>query len=657
MSIGAIRTHSVEPASSFRPSCTTRFLSFFTAPRTIGMALGTGAAAIAGCAAPVCLAVGGVVVTVQTIFTKVASGGKVMRSAVFIEADHLSRLDIQGGLPFVTIPPVIDTLETMDTPTTIAAKNSLKGLLEYEEHFDYLGINNHFLVKDLIKKIKQLTPGQIVAIPLSSMDIRASGHIIIGSIECSEDGKFILRIHNGGDGLDFHYTRSEEDSGRRIYQTTLEIADIAMPELINFIKAAASIQAFRLGNNSEKLYKLIPRLKGKVLPASPDSRYWMRKQMGNSCSGYSIKCFLKFVLSPEDYEHFNIRHIALSIKGLQKGFGSQGGFYEKTKEHRIAYNELSAKLIRFGRGDLVEGVRTEDFQPSLAAGMASRVQRKFWGFIFPLGIGSMSGMKLGFDYDDFNRIGKHEYFKELAEAYGKLSHTSHSRDPEAIRALEESMAECREVFKKYIDQIGSTQYSPKELKKLRNIYYDVMHKDSSHQRSLLCQFYEIVFRKQEKALADPGARITMDVINHLKKGDLLQARISLEAAYKLLEGSSEEVTKEQKEEYEFVICQILYNMEDSLTLEDMELRAGLAMFFMRKLRLEKTRDLPTYLTKNMELYIDLRLDRAFSKSSWSRMITDFYAAEIRDHNKHFQLFPANQRSFEPIAGPKLIKLE
>lgn len=638
MSVSEIRSHFLEPASSFRPSCSTRFLSLLTAPRAIGMAIGTGAAALAGCAALPCLAAGGAVATIQTLFTKVVSGGKILRAAVFTEADHLSRLDIQGGLPFVTIPPILDVLETMRSPQAVVARNSLKGVLEYENCFDYLGINNHFLLNDLIKKIRQLKPGQILAIPLSNMDIKGSGHIILGSIECDENGKFILRIHNGGDGLNFHYTRYEEESGRQLYQTTLEIADITMPALVKFIKSAASIQAFRYGNNSEKLYKLIPNLKGRILPPRVDSRYWMGEQMGNSCSGYSIKCFLNFILSPADFKHFRVRFLASSIEGLKRGL-QRGWFYERTKEHQIAYKELCVKAIQYGRGDLTETVVVRSSQLTT---VASRVQRKFWGFFFPLTYSSMSSLKLGLDSYDFSRLGRTEYFKELADAFETAVHMNHLKDSKLPQAIEE----YRKLFTSYYHKIDQTKYSAKEIISLRKIYFGVMKESRVvlNDAYLLHKFYSIVFEKQRKVLTDQCARRLMDAVGRLKKKDFIQARISIEATYKMAGSSLKECTRKQAEEYEFIICQMLY-LEDAWTLEEMELRAGIAMFFLKVMNFSWLHGLPMYLEKNMDFYRDLRLDKAFPKSSWSSMILTYSLSKIKKQNP--------PKSFEPTMGPAL----
>lgn len=630
----------IAPAASFQPSRTTRLMSYLTSPKTIAGAIGAGAAALAGCAAPACLVAGGAVVTIQQLFIKAVTGGKTLRSATYIQADHLARLNIQGGFRSIIIPPVLQALEKMDGINALKARNALQSFLTFEDYFDYLGINNHFLLQDFIQKVQQLQPGQLVAWTLSYMTLPPGGHVILGSIDCTEKGKYRLSIHNGGDGVEsYHYCRYDKESGRKLYQTTLEIGDIELPELTTFIKAAAANQAFRRGNSAKKLYELTPVLKGKFLPPTQDPRYWLRTQMGNSCSGYSVKCFLKTILTPEEY--YTIRKLFLqnSVDSLKNGL-QNGWFFEKTENHEVVLKELNAKLMRL---EGTEQGRTAIFKHSLAASIASNVQGKFWAGIFPMSYVAANAMKLGKDSFNFNRLLKHKFFKKLNDSYGEV--VKAREWSKNFRALENSQKAFQSELIDFYQKMDKSKFLEKEKSELENCILEIQEKGKvmkfnfDNQSCILARFSEIVFSKFKMDLVDPLAIKLKGVIDHLNTENFKEARAQLESAFKLGVLNGDKLTEKQKEEYEFVLCQTLY-LNESVTLEDMELRAGLAIFF-KKMEFE----LPSFLSKNIDFYQELRLDKAFPNSSWIKMILE--------HLKSSRWFPTE---FRVLAPKSLIKL-
>lgn len=635
MNTDFITFRDIDPAISFQPSRATKFLSYLTAPKTIAGVLGVGAAAISGCSATLCFIVGAAAVSVQTVFTKTISDSN-LRSAVFLEAEHLSRLDIQGGLPFVTIPPILKALERINSPQTRVAKNALEGLLNYEHCFDYLGINNRHLLKDLIEKIRTLKPGQMVAISLSNMMVQLpfqmSGHIIIGSIECEKHGQYTLRIHNGGEGLDFHYERKERESGRKLYQTTLEIGEVKFLHLVNFIKAAAALQAFRPGNSTEKLYRLIPKLDGKILPPRTDARFWMRAQIGNSCSGYAIKCFLRGMLPEEDYRTFKCVLLEMSVKELQKGLQEKGWFYTKTKEHQLAYNELRTKLVQY------QNYSSEDLIASSShlTKLTSFVQRKFWGFVFPLNFMTASSLKLGRESYAFRRMGYLPYFKSLGDAFFAIEDTRWNKKLKRVDAIEK----FRVVFNEFFHGLDRTGYTEQEQKDLDNCYEILMTKDADEEGCYLDRFFEIIFAKQTKVITDPVAKALSEAVRCLKQKDLIKTRSLLELIYYSLDSISDNPTV-QFEELEFILCQMLY-MDDAMTLEEIELSAGIVMIF-----LEFKMTVPDYLRRNIEFYRDMRLDKLFSKSFLSKFSQEYYL----DATKKIESFDSETpKSLKQIIG-------
>ena len=141
-----------EPSRAFQPSFPATSLSRITAPRTMIALTTLSVTMLMGASLPISVVTTGAALLTQKFFIKVISGGDVLRSSVFTGAEHISKIDIQGGLPIITIPPLYDVLNKMGYEDAVVAKNCLESILNYENHFDYIGINNSVLVSDLIEK-------------------------------------------------------------------------------------------------------------------------------------------------------------------------------------------------------------------------------------------------------------------------------------------------------------------------------------------------------------------------------------------------------------------------------------------------------------------------------------------------------------------------
>lgn len=386
----SIQPYKFVPMSTpFEPSLGAKGIAFITSPKAMPLWLGAGASALTDCSKAMCLLAMIVAYVVYTLLIKTLSGGSTLRSAAFNEAEHLSKKEVMGGLPFITVPPVIKALDKMDSNNALAAKSALEGLLAYDAHFERFGFN-HLLMRDIGDTIQKMKPGQIIAIPLGFMSITLEGHVIVGSIQCVEEGKFILRIHNGGEGVErHHYRRTEQESGRQLYQTTLEIGAVSHSKLLDFIKSAATNSTFYRKHSTEKMYSLIDPLETSILPPNEDARYWMREQSGNSCSGYSIKCFLKFMLSAEEFRQYRIHFLELAIAELGKGLKS-GHFYERTREHQLVFSELCTKYRKLTNCDIDPSAGQIE-SSSMLAHFASRLQSAFWTFVFRTPINSNTG--------------------------------------------------------------------------------------------------------------------------------------------------------------------------------------------------------------------------------------------------------------------------
>jgi len=590
----------------FTPSYSTQFISNLTAPKTLSAVTSISITAFFGCSTVTHLASVGGVIAIQSLFTKILSGGNTIRAAVFTEAEHLSRRTLQGGFPYFTIPPMLAALKEMKSSNALIAKNCLTSILEYEKKFDYLGINNHFLIRDLIQKISTLKPKQILGISLSWMNL-FGGHVIAGSVECKSDMRFILRVYNAGDGCEQHHTKVD-DKGKKLIQTTLEIDEIDLANLIEFIKITSTFHAFRSGHNSKVLYEAVEALNGKILPPSSDKRLWMQGQTGNSCSGYAFKCLLKSILSKEEFREYKVIFLREAVDHLKNKL-QNGWFWEKTEEHQIAYKDLSLKLTSLTQDKIDCDIH---LKPSRLSCLSSKFQNKFWNFVFPLTISSFFSLKLGMDYRDYLMVGELSNFKDLKESFENLENRIFFFASKEKK--ERLINNFRKAFLNHYKKIKRELYSKEDLKKLDEIENFFLNKDKTGCFSVRLQrFYEIFLKKQTNiSIKNSEAKNTLKFLNLLKDQKFDQARDVLTELYnsKKNNQSYNKLTVTDLDEFVLASCQILY-LKDSLTLEDFDLRAGLAILF-KEMEIKQ----PEYLSRNLYFYNRFRLDKIFPDSPW-----------------------------------------
>lgn len=607
----------------FEPSLASAMLSYLTAPITIGSVLGMSVAVFAGISVPSCFVSGLFIISAQHIFLQIISGGKTLRASVFNQADHLSRLDLQGGLLTITVPPLIETLSQLDCPNAKKLRNALQSMLNYDNHFDYLGINNHLLLQDLSASLSELETGEIVAFPLSCLNPISGGHIIIGSVEREQTPadhipSYILRIFNGGIGLKYHRYRIEKESGRRLYQTTMEISGVPLTQLNVFLKKAALLHAFRLNNHVDQLYKLLETLEGHLLPPHPDDRFWMRVQQGNSCSGYSVKCFIKTILSEKEYLQFQTMFLSHSVNNLQKGLQT-GWFYEKTYQHQMAHFELSQKLNRYAGFYSNSNMNT---QQTPLSQLASETQRVFWSFLFPLTFSSMKSNQLGYDVDDGAFLGELKLFQDLDKVLQSFKEAYHG-DPQASKEILKHQVDLlSKAFQNFYTRLNLKPFSSLERHYLKEAYDQITQPDGYDTiMRHAYRFYLIAFIPVERTLNDEGAQQLINIKRYLNENCFEDARHLLNHVYQLTHDGTCELTPEQRDEYYYVLCKMLYsiNFKEAVILEDIELRAGIAALFANL-----SFKLPYYLKKNLDLYQNLRLDKAFAKSRWYSLINQHH---------------------------------
>ncbi len=317
----------------FRPSTCTRVTATLTAPGTLATAGVVAGSLLLGASLPVVALAGGAFVAGSRLFSKIITGGEVMRSALFFVANRIDSKPlsyIEGGFVTKIAPLYLKILKEMRSEKAQKAHNALQSAIEFEHCFNDLGIANGYLIQDLLNYIQKLVPGQKVALSLGYKSIFAGGHVIIASIERQEEGKFTLHLHNQGENSGYHPDN----------QSTLTVSDIEEKNLAVFIRKANSLRTLHMENMGSSIYTALLLLKGTFQGASKDPKDKQEDQNGNSCSGYSIRCFLKTVLSQETFNELEERIVTTAIETLRKGI--EESFLESGRDHRMVHNALVA---------------------------------------------------------------------------------------------------------------------------------------------------------------------------------------------------------------------------------------------------------------------------------------------------------------------------
>ncbi|MEM1282504.1 MAG: hypothetical protein AAGG81_03015, partial [Chlamydiota bacterium] len=510
------------------------------------------------------------------------TGGETLRPAVFIGAEHLSEEKIQGGLPYLTIPPLLEALEKIDSLNSKIAKSCLEDVLEYEKNISQLGICNQFLINDLENKIKSLKPKQILGVSLAVM-WTFSGHVVMGSIERKENGKFLLRVHNAGDGRQHHYTKRE--NGRELIQT-YETEEIEEDDLIDFMRVATSLRTFRPSHDTGTLYYALKELNGNKLPESENPSLWNPSQTGYSCSGHSYKCFIKSILSEKEFEQFEKTFLSQAVNRLQNGL-ENGYFWEKSEKHQMALKDLSLELSRLTHENCPP---PEHYEPSTLSEMTAAIDEQFWKLIF---------RKNNFEWD----------INEAYYAAIDLKFFENFKEAQRIRASEMLVSRKKKKYKNLADdfysKLNEENYTNEEWKFINDVLKNLFPNCYSEKGKL----FKIIYTKELNiSLVDEKAIEMKNIIQLLSENKLKEARKSLSTLYPTI--TSENLSDSNRDEMIAIFCDS-FSLQDPNTLEDIELRAGLASTF-KKLGLE----LPTIQVSQLKKYRGMKLNEVFPESPW-----------------------------------------
>ena len=564
----------------------------------------------------------------------------IMKSSTFMLADYLvDGTGIDGAFYSMILPLYIEALHKITTDDAVTAKHCLQGLYHYDQYFDRLGFFNKLIIEDLIQHVLNLKPGQSTLLDFSSLSLRAP-HTMIGSIQRKDESTFIVRLHNGGIGTHFHYKRVDPTTGNKIIQTTLEIDNVNESNISPFIKAIALQNAYRLSNRVKGIYDSLKILQGRLSPASEDARFWSRAQMGGSCTGYAIKCYLKSTLSPETFIEFEHKLLTLSTHCLRTIYNH--GLWRPDYYQHVIYEELRQKQLRLGLEtpdsfDPFQLVTTKDPSNLLAEKSISFIKTQIGqGFILP-NWGAL-------DTYEYRRVTNLNFFNQIIASFDVLGSLENEKGllEQVLQAKQKAKEELikfnqaiertilSEADRATLDACVSSLISGFEKPHLMasGLYYSV----TNHHAFNLWSMFKILFPYMPYKISSQEALQLWDSLKFLMGGDLTTTRNLLEKIFPVIE-AKQSISFEEARDYEYILIYAL-EMQAPLKLEALDLSAGFVYMLYKlhdKILPERTGtynllSTSTYLSTFLERYRDYRVDREFPTSPWKRAIFDLHMA-------------------------------
>jgi hypothetical protein len=207
----------------------------------------------------------------------------------------------------------------------------------YKQNRKILSYDTTPLVKQVMQKIEELSPGQSIAVP-----VEAEMHFMCMMITCSHESaggekKYSITLHNTGAGVEnYHYRVSE--NGKLKFQRVMEITDIPVESLCGkestFFSKIFSANIVESGNAGqqwtiekpkvERFYEeFLPLLKGKLAPQSSNPRLWGHLQRGESCCPSSILSLVRYQMPDKEFkelmESIRIETVLRSCHEIKQG--------------------------------------------------------------------------------------------------------------------------------------------------------------------------------------------------------------------------------------------------------------------------------------------------------------------------------------------------
>lgn len=491
-------------------------------------------AVLLGASLPVVVMVGGGALVAKKLLNNVMYGGDALRPAVFIGAERMSK-HTPYGLHSMTVPPVLECVKKMSGANAERLQSCLENILFYEKHFDYSGLTNRQLVGLCKKALIDLKDGEIFALPCSSFSCSSVSHCMIAVFEKKGD-HFLITIHNSNPPA-LHYWKNAH--GKKLDQTALQIDDVDLSHACTFVEELEKLHAVRSKNSAQKLYRMIlPALSGKLVAPSSDPRLWDKGQIGPSCSGYSVKCLAKSLLSRDEYREFKARFLSLMIKKLADGIHSHR-FWEQTSDHymilkilKLELRGCNKKYIEKDMQDILSHI--DDIDPSFLGTLSEKVSKKIWG-LWDLFLNTHSKSKSNREdsLDLFNALNHEDCFTHRRIVIHVLDNGLKA----TMREIDETVRKVDVLF----DQIDLSAFSSAEKRELIAAHDDYRKfyakgpKNSADIEQLLekiTRFKAATIPHYKKHFQNGFATHLLEAIQLLKDKQVKQAKSALTEAYK-----------------------------------------------------------------------------------------------------------------------------
>lgn len=640
---------------AFEPSWSARWVGLSTSPRALVGYTALTASLMAGLPSYAALACSCLALLGHEWLTNVLTGGNTLRAATFLAADHFSIYKVKGGLPYLILPPVIEALDKIGAEDAEAIKNCLGGILHYENHFNCLAPVNRLLINDFLASVHLLQEGQMIGFPLVWLQAWPyfTGHVMMSSLHRQGDGRWLLRLYNGDEqNQEYHYRRYDPTTYSYLHQAVLEIEGIEEAHLKQFIRKVAPLHQFSFYTDYRLIYQSLSLLRGNFLPPSSDPRYWVPLQQGYSCSGYSIKCLIKALLSPSSYEQFEMEFLQLTTSKLRQA-ALQGHAFDSTKDHQRIYQELRSKLLRRRGADPGIWVASGT-SPAVKNGL--HLQRLFWNGLF-----KPSEALFHKDYSPSNEEFRHLLYskefsslREKREQWTTALHPFGERSQPTIRETSENL--IKEIERRFysLEDKYNKSFNERSLKEL-NIFLTSLIQISDSQKVKSELQKKILVQKIEEKInyflyfcflsmkVEPDYEISYKIIKsikNMKNRQFKEARDAIEELY-LSSLCLESMAPEETEECALALLHLLL-LSLPRELEFLELASALIFLFInKKIATGETnrRGHPVYkkiipeglVRRLFTFYARYRLDLEFPDSPWTTPLLDY----MRQHRREF----------------------
>lgn len=374
---------------SFRPQVVTKISSCLTRLSVLA-SIGVVALGYAACrtygfkatlSAPLALLAGLSSYRLYHLFMNIVSGGPTLRGAVFTSSEQLSKSYVRGGMPTITLGPMIEALKSCTSQKALELAEALESVYQYQNSLSLIFGSTASLDDQYLDYLSTIQEGKTYVFALSTMvapapclrSYYAGSHIMAGTLERVGDS-FTVRIYNAGDGQHYHPKRSY-----RVYQTCIEAKQISWDKFCRFFKTVSKYHAMSPCNETRFIYEAFFEMKGTLSGLLDDERLNLSAQKGASCSGYSFRCLIQGQLSPSEFLEFEKNLLKQSLKKLFRDY-TEGAFYRSTDEHLIAYCSLAK---RYQALEPSFEPATLSIQNSWLRKMASKSQGVFWELFCP----------------------------------------------------------------------------------------------------------------------------------------------------------------------------------------------------------------------------------------------------------------------------------